>query len=216
MLFGGSRREYRKIWLRAQEVLDSPYTRKALILAGSFAGMPALLPWAGIWKICPLWRGGGSQRSPGRYWWAAVLGAFLGYLMPSPAYIPIRYAAALLAAAAIRWALSELKGVTAHPLFAPAVTLLPLLLTGMTMVLLNGSLSYTAALYVAESFLGAGCAYFLRRTSNLLLGLTGDGRGRSSGLYESGRRGGRRRLLPGWRPFPFPASPLGACPWGVF
>ena len=28
---------------------------------------PALFPWAGVWKICPLWRGGGSQRSTGRY-----------------------------------------------------------------------------------------------------------------------------------------------------
>lgn len=175
----------RKIWLRAQEVLDSPYTRKALILAGSFAG--SLLCSRGLvfGKYAPFGVAAAASVPRGGMW-AAVLGAFLGYLMPSPAYIPIRYAAALLAAAAIRWALSELKGVTAHPLFAPAVTLLPLLLTGMTMVLLNGSLSYTAALYVAESFLGAGCAYFLRRTSNLLLGLTGDGRGRSSGLYESG------------------------------
>jgi len=48
----------------------------------------------------------------------------------------------------------------------------------MTMVFLNGSVSYTAALYVAESFLGAGSAYFFRRTGNLLLGLTGDGQAR--------------------------------------
>ena len=77
-------------------------------------------------------------------------------------YLPGRYAAALVAVTAIRWALSELKSVNTHPLFAPAAAFLPLLLTGMTMVFLNGSISYTAALYVAESFLGAGSAYFLR------------------------------------------------------
>lgn len=116
--------------------------------------------------------------------WAGSLGAFLGYLIPSPVYVPVRYAAALVAVAAIRWSLSELRSVNTHPLFAPAAAFLPLLLTGMTMVFLNGSVNYTAALYVAESFLGAGSAYFLRRTSNLLMGLSGDGRARS-GVFDT-------------------------------
>ena len=94
------------------------------------------------------------QASPREGLWAAALGAFLGYLLPSPAAVPVRYAAAILAVTAIRWSLSELKGLNNHALFAPIVTFLPLLLTGMTLVLLNGSLNYTAALYVAESFLG--------------------------------------------------------------
>ena len=34
--------------------------------------------------------------------------------------------------------------------------------------------------------MGAGCAYFLRRAANLLLGLTGDGKRRSSPVYDSG------------------------------
>ena len=79
----------RKIWLRAQEVLDSPYTRKALILAGSFAG--SLLCSRGLvfGKYAPFGVAAAASVPRGGMW-AAVLGAFLGYLMPSPAYIPIR------------------------------------------------------------------------------------------------------------------------------
>ena len=73
--------------------------------------------------------------------------------------------------------------MNSHPLFAPGAAFLPLLLTGMTMVFLNGSISYTAALYVAESFLGAGSAYFLSRTSGILAGKEGLPR---PGLYDSG------------------------------
>lgn len=52
-------------------------------------------------------------------------GAFLGYLLPSPAAVPVRYAAAILAVTAIRWSLSELKGLNNHALFAPIVTFCP-------------------------------------------------------------------------------------------
>lgn len=57
----------RKIWLRAQEVLDSPYTRKALILAGSFAG--SLLCSRGLvfGKYAPFGVAVGGQRSRGRH-----------------------------------------------------------------------------------------------------------------------------------------------------
>lgn len=106
--------------------------------------------------------------------WAAALGSFIGYLIPSPVYVPARYSAAIIAVVAIRWSLSELKAVSTHALFSPVAAFLPLLLTGMTMVFLNGSVTYTAALYVAESFLGAGCAYFLARTSGLLMKKRGD------------------------------------------
>ena len=53
-----------------------------------------------------------------------------------PAALPRRGACAvrgcILAVTAIRWSLSELKGLNNHALFAPIVTFLPLLLTGMT------------------------------------------------------------------------------------
>jgi stage II sporulation protein E len=184
-VFSVEETKVRQFRARLGEALSSPYARKAVIqVAGFFGG---LLCSRGLvfGKYSPF--GVALAASvPREGLWAAVMGAFFGYLLPSATYIPVRYEAALLAVAAIRWSLSELKGVNSHVLFAPVVAFLPLLLTGMTMVFLNGSLSYTAALYVAESFLGSGCAYFLRRTGNLLLGLTGDGKSKSAGIYDSG------------------------------
>ena len=111
---------------------------------------------------------------PKKGMWGAVMGAFVGYLFPSPVSVPARYAAALIAVVAIRWSLSELRGIYSHPLFAPATTFLPLLLTGVVMVVLNGSMEYTAALYVAEAFLAAGSSFFLTRSAQLLTSRRGD------------------------------------------
>lgn len=175
----------RQLWGRAREALSSPYARKVVIQLASFFGGMCCSRGLVFGRFAPF--GVAAAASvPREGMWAAVLGAFLGYLLPSPVFIPVRYEAALLAVAAIRWSLSELKSVTSHVLFPPIAAFLPLLLTGMTMVFLNGSLTYTAALYVAESFLGAGCAYFLRRTSNLLMGFAGDGTRRTRGVFDSG------------------------------
>lgn len=175
----------RQAFERAGEYLHSIYARKAIIAIAGF--LSGLLCSRGLvfGKYAPFGVAAVAA-APGGGMWAAVFGAFFGYLLPSPVYVSVRYAAALVAVAAIRWSLSELKSVNTHPMYAPAVTFLPLLLTGLTMVFLSGSVNYSAALYLAESFLGAGVAYFLNRTSNLLLGLTADGKSRSDGLYDSG------------------------------
>ena len=168
----------RQFFGRMGEYLNSSYARKIVVTAVSF--LVGMLCSRGLvfGKYSPFGVAVAASVPKGGLW-GAVLGAFIGYLIPSPVYVPARYAAALVAVAAIRWSLSELKNVNTHPLYAPVVTFLPLLLTGMTMVFLNGSITYSAALYVAESFLGAGCAYFLNRTSNLLVSR------REDGLFET-------------------------------
>lgn len=175
----------RKFLDRVGEYGRSVYARKVIVAGASL--LSGFLCSRGLvfGKYAPF--GVAAVASvPGSGLWAAVLGALLGYLLPSPVYISVRYMAALVASAAIRWSLSELKSVNTHPMYAPAVTFLPLLLTGLTMVFLSGSINYSAALYLAESFLGAGAAYFLNRASHLLQGLSGDGKSRSNGLYDSG------------------------------
>lgn len=170
---------------RLSEYAHSSLARKAVVAMASF--FSGLLCSRGLvfGKYAPF--GVAAAASvPRDGMWAAVLGAALGYLLPSPVYVPVRYLAALVAVAAIRWSLSELTSVNTHPLYAPAVAFLPLMLTGLTMIFLHGSVNYAAALYLAESFLGAGVAYFLTRTSFLLLGRTGDGKSRSGGVYDSG------------------------------
>ena len=170
-----------QLWQRVDDLAHSPYARKALVQGASFVAGALCSRSLVFGKYAPF--GVAAAASvPREGLWAGALGAFFGYLLPSPAYVPVRYCAALLAVAAIRWSLSELKSVNTHPLFAPVVAFLPLLLTGMTMVFLHGSVTYSAAQYVAEAFLGSGCAYFLRRCANLLTGLTGEGTARGDAL----------------------------------
>ena len=54
---------------------------------------------------------------------SAAGGAALGYLLPFGIGDGVRYLAAVLAAAAIRWTLNDLKRVRVHPLFAPLVAM---------------------------------------------------------------------------------------------
>ena len=160
---------------RIYKYLHSEYAEKIIISAVSFfAGMVSARGLV-FGRYAPF--GVAAAASvPRSGLWAAIIGAFVGYLFPSPANVPARYAAALIALAAIRWSLSELKAINTHALFAPVTTFLPLLLTGATVVVINGSVTASAAMYVAESFLGAGSAYFLTRTFGILTS-----RGRSGG-----------------------------------
>ncbi len=100
--------------------------------------------------------------------WAAIIGSVVGYMLPSAMYMPFRYIAAVFAVGAIKWAVSDLKKINTHPLYTPALSFLPLVTTGMTMVLINNSLPNMTAMYLAESFLGAGSAFFFSRSVYLL------------------------------------------------
>ena len=95
---------------------------------------------------------------------SAALGGVLGYLLPSTAAVPVHYLAALLAAAAIRWALNDLVKLRMHPLFAPAAAFLPLLTTSIAVVAVNNSGLTTTVMYLAESLMAGCTAYFFRRT----------------------------------------------------
>ncbi|MFI3325717.1 MAG: SpoIIE family protein phosphatase [Clostridia bacterium] len=97
----------------------------------------------------------------------AVIGAIIGYMLPSAIYMPFRYIAAIIAVGAIKWALSELVKINTSLLFAPVLSLLALLTTGMTMVLINSSLPSVAVMYIAEACLAAGTAFFFSRCINI-------------------------------------------------
>ncbi len=95
---------------------------------------------------------------------SAALGGALGYLLPSAAVVPVHYLAALLAAAAIRWALNDLVRLRMHPAFAPAAAFLPLLTTSAATAAVNGSGLTTVVMFAAESLMAGCTAYFFRRT----------------------------------------------------
>lgn len=148
---------------RLRAAWEVPYVQKAIrILVSVLAGFLAARGMV-FGKYAPF-AVALAAASPFSTMWAVIAGGAFAYLLPAAVFVPARYIAALLAVGAIRWSLSELKSLSRHAVFAPAVAFLPLLATGITMVLVNGSLSSDAAMYVAESFLAGGSAYFLKRT----------------------------------------------------
>jgi stage II sporulation protein E len=100
--------------------------------------------------------------------WSVILGCAAGYLLPSSATVPVHYIAGILAAAAIRWTLNDLVKLRMHPGFAPVTAFLPVMATGLAIIIVNGSTSATVAMYVAESLIAAGVAYFFARTTSLV------------------------------------------------
>ena len=171
----GLRRAKDRLW----QAMQAPYIQKAVMLFMSAA--VGFLAARGLvfGKYAPF-AVSAAAAFPMRSMWAVILGGALGHLFPSPVDVPARYIAGLMAVGAIRWSLSELKSVREHPVFAPVAAFLPLLATGVTMVLVNGSLSNTAAMVVAESFLAGGTSYFLKRTVRLF-----EAR-RESAVFDSG------------------------------
>ena len=81
----------------------------------------------------------------------------------------MRYIAAVLAAAAIRWTLNDLVKIKRHPFFAPLITFAPVFATGLALALVNGTPAGGMAMYAAESLLAGGCSYFFARTSELVM-----------------------------------------------
>ncbi len=107
--------------------------------------------------------------------WAMTLGGIAGYLWPSAVHAPVRYIAALLAIAVIRWALNDVLKLRRHPLFAPLVTFVPLLATGAAMAGIEGASVQNWVLYAAEALLGGCGAFFISRSSSLILSKKGIG-----------------------------------------
>ena len=134
---------------------------------------------------------------PYRYLLSTMLGALAGALLPGQAQTPVRYLAAVLAAAAIRWTVNDVARLRYHPAFAPVTALLPLVSTGMAMAFVNGSPTSTVAVYFAESVLGAGGAYFAARIG---------GGGRAGGLRQTAERHGGRFPHAGGRAAPAAAG----------
>lgn len=156
------------LYEKVTEFLTTPFAEKLLIILISFFGGMLTTRGLAFGKYAPF---GVALAAavPKAGLWPAIIGGIFGYLLPSPVYMPFRYIAAIAAVGAIRWSLSELKRVNTHAFYAPVLAFLPLLATGMTMVLINNSMPSVAAMYVAESFLGAGSAYFFCRTAKLIM-----------------------------------------------
>ena len=102
-----------------------------------------------------------------RYTGTAVAGCVLGYILlaPSDAF---RYIAVVLAIGALRWLFSDLGKITKSPLFAPAITFLTMIATGIALLYVSTSRMTEFGLCLVEALVSSAAAYFICRSSRLM------------------------------------------------
>ncbi len=92
---------------------------------------------------------------------AAMAGVLLGFIIPGSGAEALRCAASALAAAGIKWALSELRPIKNSPMFPPLAALAGIVLTGLVVTTSVGAaISFDLARYLAEGTMAAACTYF--------------------------------------------------------
>lgn len=98
---------------------------------------------------------------------ASVVGSIFGYIILTPSS-SFRYIATILAIAAIRWTLSDIKKINKSALYAPLVAFLPMMATGLVLVFVGGVEANLIAMCVIEALLCAVSAFFFYKTTVVL------------------------------------------------
>jgi stage II sporulation protein E len=96
------------------------------------------------------------------------IASLVGYLLPGGAAVPLRYIAALAAVAGIKWSLSGIKSAAKHPVFAPVITFLSIVSTGLALSSVNGLDAFSIFMVTAEGLLAGGAAFFFCTSVNLI------------------------------------------------
>lgn len=112
--------------------------------------------------------------------WTTALGSAVGYLIPGAVQPSGRYIAALFMLVVLRWTLGEMTRLKDNLFFGPVIAFIPVLMTGISLAILNGSTVQTWILYIAESVLAAGTVYFFHQTSFII------SEGKSPGALSQG------------------------------
>lgn len=151
---------------RVFRLRESPIAMELVGIGGSFAVGLLFSRAMAFGKYAPFGVAAAAA-APYHYMWAAVAGAMMGYLFPSPLLVPVRYLACVLAAAAIRWTLHDLHRVSRSQFTGPMAAFSPLLATGIAMIVIQNPVPSTGALYIAEALLAGGGCWFFQRVWNL-------------------------------------------------
>lgn len=85
-----------------------------------------------------------------------LIGAMIGYLLPSDIKYPIRYVAAAAAVFLFKWVLSEFEELVSHPAFAPCLAGLGAAITGSAVVFGSNATPYDILIFLTETLL-CGC-----------------------------------------------------------
>ncbi len=146
--------------------LDNASRQLALVVVWLLLGL--IMPRAGVYGGLAPFGVSFAAAVPGAGAMAAYIGAVVGYLLPGGTAAPMRYIAALVAVAGIKWSLSGIRSVSRHPVFAPALSFLSVAATGLALSAVGGLDASDVLLALAEGLLAGGSAYFFATTGNLL------------------------------------------------
>lgn len=97
---------------------------------------------------------------PKKYLLSSLVGTAFGYILLNPSD-SFRYIAVVVAIGALRWLMSDLERVNLSRLFAPMVAFIPILATGVALLLVSTSTLTSFADCVIESVLAGAAAYFI-------------------------------------------------------
>lgn len=134
--------------------------RRSLLTMALGAALGFLLPWATVYgEVAPF----GIGLAAAAYGPSAIplfLAAAAGYLMQGAA-VSLRYVAALVAVAGIRWTISGFPAITRGRLFPAVAAFLGTLITGGALVFTADPTASSALSILAESLLAGGFAYLV-------------------------------------------------------
>ncbi|MDP4119545.1 MAG: SpoIIE family protein phosphatase [Bacillota bacterium] len=100
---------------------------------------------------------------------ASLAGTIVGYMLLSPSN-SFRYVAAVIAVAAIRWTLNDIKRISKSKLFAPIIAFFPIMATGFVLLTIHSNNMPTLAMCLIEAMLAAVGAFFFSRSIDISVG----------------------------------------------
>ena len=104
---------------------------------------------------------------PRRFTLSATLGCVLGYILLNPAQ-SFRYLAVVVAISALKWLLWDFGNFSKSGLFAPVITFVPMIATGIVMLFVSTSNIADFGDCVVESMISSASAYFIFRSTQVM------------------------------------------------
>ncbi len=100
---------------------------------------------------------------------SSLVGVVIGYILPSEINIGMRYISTVIAIAAIRWTLIDLKRVTNRKFYEPSLVFITTIATGVAANISSFSYTNQISMYITEAMLAAITSYFFKETIKALL-----------------------------------------------
>lgn len=105
---------------------------------------------------------------PREYIFSTLSGTCIGYILPAHMTGSMRYVSTMIAVAAIRWILLDVKPIKKYDLFQPLISFIPMLATGLALNSVDGFAMSAVGTSIAESVLTFISTYFFAGTFKIL------------------------------------------------